>query len=307
MYSISAASAVIDTLTATSANYVDLSVSSLALTNLNAPNTGPDASGSTVMNYINVLPSTANNQFLRFRNGNDPKSYAGTTFSDFDTNNYYTYALGGTYTVAYSDTKVETNDELGSLSTIMSLSSTGAFMVPSLTTGTGNISIATIGVAGITTANASTANISIATIGTAGITNANVSTANVASLFVATNDTSITDATVIDASYAGGFFPILQAGAPYNITLPNPTTVGGMEITLFLRTPGAADVTISPGSATLYGTLSKAAVGVAAVSGTTATFAGGVAAQGDCITFRSNGALWFIQGFSSVAAGITVA
>jgi hypothetical protein len=119
---------------------------------------------------------------------------------------------------------------------------------------------------------------------------------------------AITGATVLTLADSGGVFSVSQAAA-YDIDLPSPTTGAGCRY-LFYLTGAAANnvtVTVDGGAATFVGTIVNDVTSVIPATGSTLTFASGVAALGDSIEIVSiSTGLYLVRAVTSANGGITV-
>ena len=119
---------------------------------------------------------------------------------------------------------------------------------------------------------------------------------------------AITAATTLTLADAGGVFNIDQDAA-FDIALPDPTTGPGCRYTFVITDAGSNNVTISTtGASTFVGTIVNDVTSVLPATGSTLTFASGVAAVGDTIEAISvSTSLYLIRAVSSANGGITVA
>jgi hypothetical protein len=120
---------------------------------------------------------------------------------------------------------------------------------------------------------------------------------------------AITGATVLTLADSGGIFTVNQ-GAAYDIDLPSPTTGAGSRF-LFQLVGAASNnvtITVAGSAATFEGTIVNDVTSVIPATGSTLTFASGVAALGDYIEAISTGTgKYFIRAVTSAAGGITIA
>ena len=123
-----------------------------------------------------------------------------------------------------------------------------------------------------------------------------------------TTAVAITSATTLTLADSGGIFTVAQSSA-YDIDLPSPTTGAGLRFLFQLVSPGAnaVTVTVAGGAATFEGSIQTDAACIVA-TGSTLTFASGVALLGDWIEAISTGTgKYFIRATSSANVGITIA
>ena len=117
---------------------------------------------------------------------------------------------------------------------------------------------------------------------------------------------SISSVTVLTNAESGTWF-IVDQGAAFAITLPTPPSAG-VNFKFVIGTAGANNVTISNGSAHLFGTISNDITSVIPATGTTLTFATGTAAIGDSVeVYAIDATHYFVKAITSAAGGITVA
>lgn len=119
---------------------------------------------------------------------------------------------------------------------------------------------------------------------------------------------AITGATALKLSDSGGIFTVAQSSA-YDIDLPSPTSGPGCRYFFSLTAPGAFNVTVTVlgGAATFVGSVITEGQIVVA-TGSTLTFASGVAVLGDSIEIQSIATnLYHVRAVSSILNGITIA
>lgn len=118
---------------------------------------------------------------------------------------------------------------------------------------------------------------------------------------------AITTTRVMTLADSGGIFTVAQSSA-YDIDLPSPTSGPGCSYFFSLTSPGAFNVTITVtgGAATFVGSIiSEGQIVVA--TGSTLTFASGVALLGDSIEIRSIATnLYHVRAIASALNGITI-
>lgn len=134
--------------------------------------------------------------------------------------------------------------------------------------------------------------------GAAGITNLKVKQSTAV---------AITGATTLVLADSGGHFTVSQAAA-YDVDLPSPTTGAGATYFFSLTAPGANNVTITVdgGAATFVGSVITEGQIVVA-TGSTLTFASGVAVLGDSVMVRSLATnLYHVIATSAILNGITI-
>lgn len=120
--------------------------------------------------------------------------------------------------------------------------------------------------------------------------------------------TAITGATALTIADSGRVFTVAQSSA-YDVDLPAP---GAADVCFYLQlvSPGAnaVTVTVAGAAATFEGVIVNDVTSVLPATGSTLTFASGVAALGDCIEVRStSSSKYFVRAISSAAGGITIA
>ena len=117
---------------------------------------------------------------------------------------------------------------------------------------------------------------------------------------------AIAGVTVVASAQSGTWFTVAQTSA-YAITLPTPPTAG-LYYKFAVITAGAFNVTVSNGSAHLFGTIVNDVTSVLPATGTTLTFASGATAVGDSVEIYGLDAThYFVKAVSSAAGGITIA
>lgn len=117
----------------------------------------------------------------------------------------------------------------------------------------------------------------------------------------------ISGATVLTNANSGTMYAVQQGAGAFAITLPTPPSVG-VNYRFVLETAGAANITISNGSAHFIGTIVNDVTSVLPATGTTLTFVGGSAAVGDSIEIMAITATRYsVRAVTSTPAGITVA
>lgn len=124
-----------------------------------------------------------------------------------------------------------------------------------------------------------------------------------------TTPVAVTAATTLVLADSGGIFNIDQDAA-FDIDLPSPTDGAGREYVLFIGDAGANNVTVTVAgsAATFVGVIVNDVTSVIPATGSTLTFASGVAAVGDVIIVRSvSTTLYHVVAICSANGGITVA
>jgi len=114
--------------------------------------------------------------------------------------------------------------------------------------------------------------------------------------------------TTITNGDSGTTYLVTQPGAGTDaITLPDPP-LPGAKFKFAIGTADAGGVTISNGSAHLFGTIINDTASVLPATGTTLTFVGGTAAVGDTISIEGVDAThYLVSARTSTAGGITIA
>jgi len=141
---------------------------------------------------------------------------------------------------------------------------------------------------------------------TAGTSGVNFSTTGQTQLDGATFQAgAIAGVTILANSDSGTWFTVAQTSA-YAITLPDPP-VAGVNYKFMVITAGANVVTISNGSAHLFGTIINDITSVIPATGTTLTLASAVTAVGDNIEIYGLDAThYMVKAVTSAAGGITI-
>ena len=141
---------------------------------------------------------------------------------------------------------------------------------------------------------------------TAGNLGINMSTTGQTQLDGATfNAAAIAAVTGVTSAQSGTWFTVAQTSA-YAITLPTPPTAG-LYYKFAVITAGAFAVTISNGSAHLFGTIVNDVTSVLPATGTTLTLVSGAAAVGDTIEIYGLDAThYLVKAVASAAGGITI-
>jgi hypothetical protein len=118
---------------------------------------------------------------------------------------------------------------------------------------------------------------------------------------------AITGATTLTLADSGGIFTVGQ-GSAYDVDLPSPTSGPGCSYFFSLTAPAANNVTVTVAgaAATFVGSVITEGKIVVA-TGSTLTFASGVAVLGDSIEIRSIATnLYHVRAVSSIVDGITI-
>ena len=172
--------------------------------------------------------------------------------------------------------------------------STGAIDLNSSAAGGGDVNLTASNIAGAILLTAGTGGIIFSTTGRTQLDGATFQSAAIAGV------------TVVASAQSGTWFTVAQTSA-YAITLPTPPTAG-LYYKFAVITAGAFNVTISNGSAHLFGTIVNDVTSVLPATGTTLTFATGAAAVGDSIEIYGLDAThYFVRAVTSAAGGITIA
>jgi hypothetical protein len=126
---------------------------------------------------------------------------------------------------------------------------------------------------------------------------------------IGTTAVAITGAVTLVQADSGGIFTIDQDAA-FDIDLPSPALGAGLVFDFVLTDAGTNDVTITVagGAATFVGTIVNDVTSVLPATGSTLTFANGVAAVGDNIRIQSIATnLYLVRAVTSANGGITIA
>lgn len=117
----------------------------------------------------------------------------------------------------------------------------------------------------------------------------------------------ISGATVLTNANSGTMYAVQQGAGVFAITLPAPPSPG-VNYRFVLETAGAANITISDGSAHFIGVLLNDVTSIVPCTGSTLTIVGGSAAVGDTIEIVAITATRYsVRAITSTAGGITIA